>query len=379
MGLRIGPRGIGPYRIGERTPLHWGLRALGVVVVIVLVLYPPQSFDIFRLNQVTDALTISLAALSLNLLVGYTGQISLGHSAFFGVGAYTTGILVVDHGWSPGWTFIAGAVVAFVAGVLVGIPALRLKGLYLALVTLSLAVLFPSLVRRFDSLTGGSAGIDGVRYRPPEWTDLKGREGDAKFKYWLMIVLLLIAYVIVRNLVKSRTGRSMVAVRDNDVAAKAMGINVAVVRTVVFGLSAGLCALAGSMAAVRVTVVNPENRYFTLLGSIVFLVAMVIGGTATLIGPVIGGLTYYFIDYWTRDWADGPLASVVFAALLILLMFVAPQGIVGLAHRLARAVVRVVPRPPSPRAVAPPPTSVGEPAVAGATPAGGGALPDLPR
>jgi branched-chain amino acid transport system permease protein len=365
-----------PFRVAERSAVHWVLRVLGAALIVWLVLYPPRNFGIFRLNQVTDALVFSLAALSLNLLIGYTGQISLGHSAFFGIGAYATGILVVNHGWSPGWTFVAGALIAFVAGVIIGIPALRLKGLYLALVTLAIAVMFPSLVRRFGTLTEGSQGIKGLRYRPPSWTNLKGREGDAEFKYWLMIALLVIGYVIVRNLVKSRVGRAMVAVRDNDVAAQAMGINVGIIRTVVFGISAGLCALAGSMQAVRLGVVTPDNPSLTLLGSILFLVAMVIGGTATLAGPIVGGLAYYFIDYLTRDWAKGPLASVIFGALLIALMFVAPQGIVGLVKRLARAVVRIVPRQPESRRKVPlPSASVAEDVVVD-SPTAGATVPD---
>jgi len=360
-----------PARILERSAAHWVLRAAAAILVVVLVTYPPRNFDIFRLNQVTDALILALAALSLNLLIGFTGQISLGHSAFFGIGAYATGILVVDHGWSPGWTFPAGAIIAFVVGVVIGIPALRLKGLYLALVTLAIAVLFPSIVRKFDTVTGGSQGIKGIRYKPPAWTDLKGREGDAHFKYWLMIVLLAVGYVIARNLVKSRVGRAMVATRDNEVAAQVMGVNVALIKTVTFGISAGICALAGSMYAVRATTINPDDRALTLLGSIVFLVAMIIGGTATLIGPIIGGLAYFYIDYLARDWSDGPVASVLFGGLLIALMFVAPQGIVGLAKRVARSVLRVVPRPPpSHRAVLSPATAA-EPAGVGSS----GALP----
>ena len=365
-----------PATIAERSAAHWVLRALGVLAVVFLVLYPPRNFDIFRLNQVTDALVISLAALSLNLLIGFTGQISLGHSAFFGLGAYTTGILVVDHGWSPGWTFPAGAVVAFAVGVVIGIPALRLKGLYLALVTLAIAVLFPSLVRKFDTLTGGSEGIKDIRYRPPSWTDLKGREGEAQFKYWLMLLLLAVGYVIARNLVKSRIGRAMVATRDNEVAAQVMGINLALIKTVTFGISAGICALAGSMFALRQTTISPDDRYFTLFGSIIFLVAMIIGGTATLIGPIVGGLVYFYVNYWARDWADGPVADVVFGALLIVLMFVAPQGIVGLVKRLSRAVVRVVPRPPVPPPADPSPAATAEPAVVGST--GGLTLPETP-
>jgi len=352
-----------PVRIGARTPPHWVLRAVGVLAVGWFLLLP--IFQDRRPNEygeLTDICILALAALSLNLLIGFTGQISIGHSAFFGVGAYTTAILITDHGWSPGWTFLASAVVCFGVGVLVGIPALRLKGLYLVLVTLALAQIFPALVRKFDWLTGGSRGITGLRYEQPSWTGLPdGRAGRSEWLYWVALAMLAIGYVIVRNLVKSRVGRSMVAVRDNATAAAVMGINVAVTKTVVFGISAGLCGVAGSVFALRQTQANPETQMFTILGSIVFLVIMVIGGAASLLGPIVGAFAYYRFDEFTRalpdksylpefvqDFLTGRpnLATIVFASLLILLMFVAPLGLVGLAKRLARKVLIVIPRLP---------------------------------
>ena len=148
------------------------------------------------------AFALIIAAMSLNLVLGYAGLISLGHSAFFGIGGYTTAILVKDHGWSPGWTFYAAAAIAFVIGCIVALPALRLKGVYLALVTLAVAVLFPQLMkwRKLEWLTNGAQGIDSVRYEDvPTWPiigELRGREGRTEFAYWLAFVVLVIAYLV---------------------------------------------------------------------------------------------------------------------------------------------------------------------------------------
>ena len=353
-----------PLRVPMLSPQHWVLRVLGVAAVAYFLVLP--MFQERRPNEygeLTDICIFALAAVSLNLLIGFTGQISIGHSAFFGVGAYTTAILVKDHGWSPGWTFVAAAVMCFAVGVLVGLPALRLKGLYLTLVTLALAQMFPALVRKFEWLTGGSRGIGGLRYEQPSWAPVDvGRAGRSEWLYMVALAMLLVGYVIVRNLVKSRTGRAMIAVRDNATAAAVMGVNVAVTKTVVFGLSAALCGVAGSLFALRQTQANPETLMFTILGSIVFLIIMVIGGAASLVGPIVGAFVYYRFDEYTRalpektylpDFLSGflngrpNLATIVFAALLILLMFLAPFGMVGLAKRVGRRLVVVVPRPPS--------------------------------
>lgn len=354
-----------PIRIQQNSPQHLALRAIGVLLLAYVILSPlTQDLKANEYGRLTDMAVLALGALALNLLIGFTGQISIGHSAFFGLGAYTTAILMDTHGWSPGTTIPVAAVLCFVVGVLVGIPALRLTGVYLSLVTLALAQIFPALVRKFDELTGGSRGIGGLRYDPPSWTGLEdGRVDRGKWLYIVALVMLAIGYVVMRNLVKSRIGRAMVAVRDNTTAASVMGVHVAVVKTVVFGISASLAGVAGCVFALRQTQVTPDNVLFTILGAILLLVIMVVGGTASLLGPLVGAVVYYRVDEFTRDlpnkdyMPDGiisflegrpNLATIVFATLLILLMFIAPFGIVGFVKRLARRVVIALPRPPRP-------------------------------
>jgi branched-chain amino acid transport system permease protein len=355
---------VTPIRLAQGSPRHWALRVLGALGVAYLALSPIfGDLTPSELGELTDIAVLALAALSLNLLIGFTGQISIGHSAFFGIGAYTLAILVADHGWTPGWTYPVAALLCFVVGVLVGVPALRLKGLYLALVTLALAQIFPALVRKFDELTGGSAGIGGLNYDAPAWTGLEsGRRGRAEWMYWLALGTLVLGYVLVRNLVKSRVGRAMVAVRDNTTAASVMGVHVAATKTIVFGLSAALAGVAGCTFALRQTQTTPENLNFTILGAIIFLVIMVVGGAGSLLGPIVGAFFYYRVDQYTRELPDKSwlpesfrdflqgrpnLATLVFAMLLILLMFVAPFGLVGLAKRIGRRFVMVVPTSPA--------------------------------
>jgi branched-chain amino acid transport system permease protein len=350
-------------RIDQNSPAHLALRSLGFALVAYMLLSPlVRDLRPNELGELTDIVVLALCALALNLLIGFTGQISIGHSAFFGIGAYTTAILIDTHGWTPGWTFPAAALISFAVGVLVGIPALRLTGVYLTLVTLALAQIFPELVRKFD-FTGGSFGITSLSYEPPGFTGIDtDRVGEAKWLYILGLFLLGLSYVVVRNLVKSRVGRAMVAVRDNTLAAGVMGVNVAVTKTVTFGLSAAIAGLGGSLYVLRQSQATPDDLNLTIIGAIIFLVIMVIGGTGSLLGPIVGAFVYYRVNDFTRElnsktWLPDPvqnflegranLATLVFAALLIILMFVAPFGLVGLAKTTARRIVQVVPRPPS--------------------------------
>jgi len=351
------------FEVRHGSPVHWILRFVGVAVTVALVLYVPTQMSTARVGQFADAFALAIAALSLNLVLGYTGQISIGHSAFFGIGGYTSAILVTEHGWSPGYTFFAAAAVTFVVGCLIGLPALRIRGVYLALVTLAVAVLFPTLVRwrKLEWLTNGAKGIDGVKYdQIPEWPllgELKGRDGRAVFAYWLAFVVLVVAYLVVRGIVKSRVGRSLIAIRDNETAAAVMGVDITSTKVLVFGVSAALCSSSGVLFALRTGLVTPDSQNITLLGSIIFLLIMVIGGSATLGGPIVGAVVYVIFDNATRDlgktktgfmgtlfgWADSSPATLLLAVGLLLVMFVAPFGLVGLARRVGRLVVRVAP------------------------------------
>jgi branched-chain amino acid transport system permease protein len=359
-------------KLPENGPAHWAIRVAGLALVVFIVWWIPANSESARVGLVADGFVLIIAAMSLNLVFGFAGQISIGHSAFFGIGAYTTAILVKDHGWSPGWTFYVAAAIAFVIGCVVALPALRIRGVYLVLVTLAVAVLFPQLMKwkKLAWLTNGAQGIDSVRYEDvPTWPiigELRGREGRTEFAYWLAFVVLVVAYVVCRGIVKSRVGRSLVAIRDNETAAAVMGVNLAATKTLVFGISAALCATAGSLATLRTGVITPDDRYVTLLGSIVFLLVMVIGGAGTLWGPIVGGLVYVWLDDVTRDagasgegiiakvidfffgWSDQSPATFILAVLLVVLMFVAPYGLVGLLKRLSRKIVVVVPEPVGP-------------------------------
>ena len=352
-------------KVNQGSPQHWALRTLGVALIALVVVWVPTQMSTSRIGQFSDAFVLIIAAMSLNLVLGFTGQISIGHSAFFGIGGYTAAILIKDHGWSPGYTFYAAAIIAFVVGCLIALPALRIKGIYLALVTLAVAVLFPTLVKwkKLAWLTDGAKGIDSVRYdESPVWPilgELKGRDGRAVFAYWLAFVLLVITYLVCRGLVKSRFGRSLVAIRDNETAAAVMGVNLTVTKVLVFGASAALCALAGVLSTLRTGVITPEGQYVTLLGSIVFLLIMVVGGAGTLWGPIVGGLVYVWLDNTTRGfgsesdgvigflfgWSDQSPATLILGLALVVIMFAAPYGLVGLIKRLWAKVVIVVPKP----------------------------------
>jgi branched-chain amino acid transport system permease protein len=352
-------------KIPENSAGHWALRIAGLALIVLAVIYVPTQMSTGSVGKFNEAFILIIAAMALNLVLGYTGLISIGHSAFYGIGAYTTGILVQRYGWGHGMTFFAAAAIAFAFGYLLALPALRIKGIYLALVTLAVAVLFPTLMRwkKLEWLTGGAKGIDSVKYDelPNLWLlgELKGREGRAVFAYWLALLVLVISYLVCRGIVKSRMGRAMVAIRDNETAAAVMGVNLARTKTLAFGISAAVCALAGCLSTSRTGVVTPESIYITLLGSIVFLLVMVVGGAGTLGGPIVGGLLYVFLDNYTREqgeanegivgwlfgWADTSPATMILAGALILLMFVAPFGLVGLFKRLSRKLVVVVPAP----------------------------------
>ncbi len=384
-------------KVNEGSAAHWLIRIVWVVAVVAALLYIPTRTNTSTIGDMATATQLAIAAMSLNLLLGYGGVISLGHSAFFGIGGYTTAILVSEYGWSQGWTIYVAAAIAFVVGCIVSLPALRLKGVYLALVTLALGVLFPTLVRwgKLAELTGGAQGISGIGYQEtPSWYDeyfarwqfinesislpeLRGREGRAVFLYWVGIILLAVCYLVCRGIVKSRVGRSLVAIRDNETAAAVMGVSRAKTKALVFGTSAAMCAVGGCLYAIQNTLADPNLRFFTLLGSITFLLIMVLGGAATLWGPIVGAFAYVILDTRTREagetgegvvgwlfgWMTGSPATLILAIVLLIIVFVAPFGIVGLLKRIAAKFILIIPRPAG---TAPPPVeALEEPAVAG--------------
>jgi branched-chain amino acid transport system permease protein len=328
------------------------------LVVLGVLIALPFQYPSFRVEQFCGWIALAIGACGLNLLTGYNGQISVGHGALYGVGAYTTAILINRAEVPLFAATVASALVCFVVGVLIGLPALRIKGLYLALVTLAVATLFPLVVEQFPGLTGGSSGLP-ITSEQMYRGELRDRriqlespfEGLAsdQYRYFVFLGIAILCFWLTRNLVLSRVGRSLVAVRDNEVAAEVSGVPVAQVKIVTFGISSALAGIGGSLFALNLTQVNPSS--FTIVASIYFLIAVVVGGAASIVGPAIGAVIYgVFTDVVAQEFPDrlSGAQPVVLGVLLIVMMLTAPGGVVGmyktiqarLAGRRARAARR---------------------------------------
>ncbi len=309
--------------------------ALAAVVIIALVIpLLARSFVTFQLTQV---MVYALAILGLNLLTGFNGQFSLGHSAFYGIGAYTAAILM--NRWEVGyfWTLPAAGAVCFAIGFLFGLPALRLQGLYLALATFALAIALPQILKfgPLEPLTGGVQGLVIDKPDPPF-----GLPIDAdQWLYYFTLVVLLVLFAAASNLVRSRSGRAMMAIRDHPIAAAAMGINTALYKTLTFGVSALYTGIAGALGAIVVQFVAPDSFNFFL--SISFLVGLVIGGVGSIAGCLVGGLFVLYVPNVAESVSTG-LAGVIYGVILLIVIFVMPTGTAGFARvvlaRLSRSL-----------------------------------------
>jgi branched-chain amino acid transport system permease protein len=310
------------------------LKLAGLALLLLVALTIPFFFGPFRVSQFTLALVYAVAVLGLNLLVGYSGQISLGHGAFFALGAYTCAIML-DRWNAPHLVTIpAAALVCFLAGLALGLPALRLHGLYLALVTLAIAIATPVLIRRFDDLTGGSQGIAIEQPQAPAWSGL----ADDQFLYVLTLLFAAPLFWLAAGMVRRDVGRALIAIRDDETAAKTMGVNLAIFKTRAFGLSAAYAGVAGALFVFANGFVAPES--FTLVVSFSFLAAVVVGGLATVAGAVFGALFIVFVPVWSSD-VDEALSGVIYGAALIACMYVFRGGIMGLLRSVFARIVEV--------------------------------------
>ena len=302
----------------------------GAAVAVVLPLVSPP----YRVFQWTLVLVFAMVALGLNLLVGYNGQISLGHSAFFATGAYTAAILVDRFGTGMLVNVLVAAPLSFLLGLLFGIPALRLKGLYLALVTLGLAVVTPPLIKRFEGLSGGVQGINVEQAVAPAWSGL----ADDQWLYYMALIATVLSMLLCWNVVRSPVGRAMVAVRDNEIVATTMGVDLARTKTLTFAWSAMLAGVAGVFYTYVVGFVSPDSFNLTL--TIGFLAAVVVGGVATIFGAVLGAMFIEFVPVYASD-VNPALGGLIYGAALILFMLLARGGMVGLAVSLRDRFVEV--------------------------------------
>jgi branched-chain amino acid transport system permease protein len=305
----------------------------------------PLRFGAYRTFQVSEIAMWAVVALGLNILTGYNGQISLGHGAFVAMGGYTAAILMVDHGW-PFWTtIIAGGAVAGTLGLLIGVPALRLTGPYLAIATLGLALATPQILKKYDGLTHGTQGINVRPEVPPPPEFIKDWFGihlsNDEWIYFLALFIVVIMTILALNIVRSRIGRAFVAIRDSEIAAQAMGISVPRYKTMAFAISAFYAGIAGGTYVQVVGYVSPES--FNFLLSINFLTTIVVGGLASILGSILGaaGLVMVpelpgLVSFIPGASLPDELSWAFYGAALILVMIFAPYGLAGLFRRLVR-------------------------------------------
>jgi branched-chain amino acid transport system permease protein len=294
----------------------------GLVLILLLAALLPFALSGFRLFQFTQVYIYAIALLGLNILTGYNGQISLGHSAFYAIGAYTTAIMIDKWNIGYGWTIPAAGVLCLVVGFLFGRPALRLEGLYLALATFALALAAPQILKYFEHWTGGSQGIVLSKPKAPFRLPLS----EDQWLYFLTLAVLIVLFVLAANLLRSRTGRAIVAIRDNHIAAEAMGINSALYKSVVFGVSAAYTGVAGALSGITIAFVAPDS--FNVFLSITLLTGVVIGGLATISGAIFGALFIQFVPNWAQDISKAA-PGAIFGVFLIAFMYVMPHGIAG--------------------------------------------------
>jgi branched-chain amino acid transport system permease protein len=315
-------------------PVAW--RAIGVASLLGAACVLPFLLSGYLVFQLTLVIIYAIALLGLNILAGFNGQISLGHGAFFAVGAYTAAILL-DKAGMPYWATIPlAAAVCLVTGFLFGIPALRLEGHYLALATFALAIVVPQLLkfRGLETWTGGVQGLVIDRGDVPAGLPI---DSDQWF-YFFCLAIAVVMFVLGANLLRGRIGRAIIAIRDHPIAAASMGIDTSRYKAMTFGISAMYTGVAGALSALLAQFVSPDSFSFFL--SISLLVGAVVGGVASIWGAVFGA---FFIVY-VPNWADQLTKAApwaIYGLVLLGFMYTIPQGLAGLARLIGQKLRRL--------------------------------------
>lgn len=309
------------------TATRWR-RGIGLAALLLLVGALPLLLSSYHIFQLTLVLVYAIALLGLNILTGYNGQISLGHGAFYAVGAYVAAILMEKFG-VPYWlTLPAAGLACLAAGFLFGLPALRLEGLYLALATFALGVSTPQLLKyqQLERWTGGVQGLVIAKPDPPFGLPLS----QDQWLYYFTLAVALAMFVLGWNLLRGRIGRALVAIRDQPVAAEAMGVHNALYKSLAFGVSAMYTGVAGALGAIAVQFVAPDS--FSIFLSIALLVGIVVGGLASISGAVYGAIFIQFVPN-IADRISSAAPWAIYGVVLIGFMYLLPDGVAGAVRR----------------------------------------------
>ncbi len=306
-------------------------RLIALAVLLLAICALPFLVTNYHTFQLTMVLVYAIALLGLNILTGYNGQISLGHGAFYAIGAYVAAILM-DKWGVPYWATVPVAgLVCLAAGFLFGLPALRLEGLYLALATFALGVSMPQLLKykHLEYWTGGVQGIVIMKPDPPFGLPIN----QDQWLYYFTLAIALVMFLLGWNLLRGRVGRSLIAIRDQPIAAEAMGVNNALYKSLAFGVSAMYTGVAGALGAIAVQFVAPDS--FNIFLSITFLVGIVIGGLASIPGAIYGAIFIQFVPN-IADQISKAAPWAIYGVFMIGFMYLMPVGVAG-AIRIAVA------------------------------------------
>lgn len=312
----------------RNTVVRTATTIVGFVLVAALL---PAFLSGFQLQQVSVAISYAIAILGLNLLMGFAGRICLAQGTLFGIGAYVTAILNATYGVHPLATLPAAAAVSALAGLVVGLPALRLQGLQLAIITFGVAAAFPQLLLKLGSWTGGVSGLPIDSLEPPEFL----ADNPELWLYLVSLGCAGVAALIVRLVLAGDVGRALRAQRDSSQIAEALGVNLAKTKLWAFAISSVLAGLGGGVFAILNGFISPQSFLAPL--SITIVIGSIVGGSTSIVGAFIGGLFITFVPTWTSN-INLALGNVIYALALIGIMLLARGGVAGLLDRLTAAL-----------------------------------------
>ena len=308
------------------------IQKVGIVLAVAAALaFPQLGLTNYYLHIAVLRLLHILLALGLNLIAGYAGQLSLAHAAFFGIGAYTTALLTLNQHWSFWLAAPIGAVVAGLVAVAIGLPTLRLKGPYFVISSMGFGEIVRLIFLNWQSVTRGPNGLPGIPAPDPINLGFVKLTFESRMEsYYLILFVLFGVLILYYNLVNSRIGRALRAIRNDYIAAQVMGIHIAFYRILAFAGGAALAGLTGALYSGYIRFISPDT--FTSGESINILIMMVIGGMGTIVGPIIGAVAITYLLETMRVFAEYRL--VIYGLLMFVVILYMPQGVAGMLESL---------------------------------------------
>jgi branched-chain amino acid transport system permease protein len=307
-----------------QQPAKW--KILGWIIALIILFAAPLFLGKYTVFLLSLLAIYALVALGLNLLMGYTGQIAAGHAGFLALGAYFTAIIGENLQWMPcPVTLLLAGIFTGAVGFLLGIPILRLKGFYIAMATIAFGVVVSEVILQWSSLTGGDDGFSVPT------AHIAGFVFDSDYKlYYLIVPITLIMTLLAKNLVNGYIGRAFIALRESEIAAQTIGIDLAMYKTIAFAISAFYTGVAGGLFAYLITYLSPDA--FTIELSVDFVAMIVIGGMGSILGSIIGAVILTGMQQVLAGLLD--LQVLIFGISLIVFMIFMPKGITGMIYDL---------------------------------------------